>query len=104
MGSDRHRRRTRLLLRLPLLFANPVCAPQPWLTEQYRLTQLPGFLDTTLAELRAQVGLKGQKQVLMNHLPRLSVPTLVLWGDRTSSSPSARPARQRGCCHAAVSR
>jgi hypothetical protein len=24
--------------------------PQPWLTEQYRLAQLPGFLDTTLAE------------------------------------------------------
>jgi pimeloyl-ACP methyl ester carboxylesterase len=72
----------RLLLRLPLLFANPACVPQPWLTEQYRLAQLPGFLDTTLAALRAQAELKGQKQVLMNDLPRLSVPTLVLWGDR----------------------
>ena len=72
----------RLLLRLPLLFANPACVPQPWLTEQYRLAQLPGFLDTTLAALRAQAGPKGQKQVLMNDLPRLSVPTLVLWGDR----------------------
>ena len=71
-----------LLLRLPLLFANPACVPQPWLTEQYRLAQLPGFLDTTLAALRAQAELKGQKQVLMNDLPRLSVPTLVLWGDR----------------------
>ena len=40
----------RLLVRLPLLFTNPACVPQPWLTEQYRLAQLPGFLDTTLAE------------------------------------------------------
>lgn len=72
----------RLLLRLPLLFANPACVPQPWLTEQYRLAQLPGFLDTTLAALRAQAEPKGQKQALTNDLPRLSVPTLVLWGDR----------------------
>ena len=72
----------RLLLRLPLLFANPGCVPQPWLIEQYRLAQLSGFLDTTLAALRAQVEPKGQKQVLLNDLPRLSVPTLVLWGDR----------------------
>jgi pimeloyl-ACP methyl ester carboxylesterase len=94
----------RLLLRLPLLFANPGCVPQPWLIEQYRLAQLSGFLDTTLAALRAQVEPKGQKQVLLNDLPRLSVPTLCSGVIATSSSPSAKPARQRGCCPAAVSK
>lgn len=71
----------RLLLRPPLLFANPTRVPLPWLAEQYRLAQLPGFLETTLAALRAQVDLKGQKQVLVNDLPKLSVPTLLVWGD-----------------------
>jgi pimeloyl-ACP methyl ester carboxylesterase len=72
----------RVLLRLPLLFANPALAPRPWLVEQYRLARLPGFLSTTLAALRAQVQPTGQKQILVNDLPRLSVPTLLVWGDR----------------------
>ncbi len=72
----------RLLLRLPLLFGNPTRVPPLWLAEQYRLAQLPGFLDTTLAALRAQVEPKGQKQVLVNDLSRLTVPTLVVWGGR----------------------
>jgi hypothetical protein len=45
----------RLLVRLPLLFADPMRVPQSWLAEQYNLAQLPGFEETTLAALRAQV-------------------------------------------------
>lgn len=72
----------RCLLRIPLLFANPVRVPPAWLVEQYALAQLPGFLDTTLAALRGQVGPEGQKQVLTEHLSRLAMPTLLLWGAR----------------------
>jgi pimeloyl-ACP methyl ester carboxylesterase len=71
----------RLLVRLPLLFADPTRVPQPWLTEQYRLAQLPGFLDTTLAALRATVALWGQRHILVQDLYRLIMPTLVVWGD-----------------------
>lgn len=92
----------RLLVRMPLLFANPTRAPQSWFAEQYRLARLPGFLETTLAALRVQVAPKGQRQILVNALPRLSMPTLLVWAIVTSSSPSARPARQRACCHAVV--
>jgi pimeloyl-ACP methyl ester carboxylesterase len=71
----------RLLVRLPLLFADPTRVPQSWLAEQYRLAQLPGFLETTVAALRAQVGPRGQKHILMDDLRKLSVPTLVVWGE-----------------------
>jgi pimeloyl-ACP methyl ester carboxylesterase len=71
----------RLLMRLPLLFADPMRVPQSWLIEQYCLAQLPGFLETTLAALRAQVGLTGQKHILVHDLCKLTVPTLLVWGD-----------------------
>jgi len=58
----------RCLLRVPLLFANPARVPRVWLAEQYALARRPGFLDTSLAALRAQVGLTGQKQVLRQEL------------------------------------
>ncbi len=72
----------RMLLRVPLLFADPARAPSAWLAEQYRLARLPGFLDTTLAALRGQIGPTGQRHVLVGELPRLAVPTVVVWGER----------------------
>jgi pimeloyl-ACP methyl ester carboxylesterase len=72
----------RALLRVPLLFANPVRVPPAWLAEQRRLARLPGFLDTALAALRGQVGPCGQRHVLVGELPRLRVPTLLVWGER----------------------
>jgi pimeloyl-ACP methyl ester carboxylesterase len=87
----------RALLRVPLLFANPARVPPGWLAEQYRLGMLPGFLATTLAALRGQVGPAGQRHVLIDDLPRLTVPTLLLWGDRDRVVPvaHARAAVQR---------
>ena len=35
-----------------------------------------------MATVRAQVGLRGQREVLMDRLPTLPTPTLVLWGAR----------------------
>ncbi len=72
----------RMLLRVPLLFANPLRVPREWLAEQRRLARLPGFLDTALAALRAQVGPGGQRHVLVGELPRLTTPTLLIWGER----------------------
>jgi pimeloyl-ACP methyl ester carboxylesterase len=63
-----------------LLFARPYRVPPQWLAEQYRLAQQPGCLEATLAALRAQVDLHGQREVLADQLPHLTIPTLIIWG------------------------
>jgi len=72
----------RALGRSALLFARPWRAPREWLKEQYRLARLPGFLKAQLATARAQVGIRGQREVLLDRLPDLQTPTLVVWGER----------------------
>ena len=72
----------RALGRSALLFARPWRVPREWIKEQYRLARLPGFLEAQLATLRAQVGLRGQREVLVDRLSHLKVPTLVVWGAR----------------------
>ncbi len=80
-----------------LLFAHPQLAPPAWRTEQYRLARLPGFLEAALAALRAQLDLQGQREVLLDRLPDLKMPTLVVWGakDRVFSPSQAREAVAR---------
>lgn len=68
--------------RAALLFARPWSAPPAWLAEQYRLARTPGFLEATLAALRAQAGPGGQREVLLEELPALTAPTLIVWGTR----------------------
>ena len=72
----------RSLLRAPLLFAIPSSTPPEWLAEQCRLGLLNGFMETTLAALRAHVSPVGQREgeILLDELPRLEIPTLVVWG------------------------
>ncbi len=77
----------RAWLRANLLFAHPRLVPDEWMAEQRRLAQLPGFLEATLATLRAQVGLEGQREVLVEDLPALTMPTLVVWGARDKVFP-----------------
>lgn len=72
----------RTWLRVPLLFARPERVPAEWLKEQYWLTQLPAFTEATMAALRAQVNLRGQREVLVDQLPHLEIPTLIIWGKR----------------------
>lgn len=67
-------------LRHTMLFARSGCVPAAWYAEQERLAQRPGFAAATLAALRAITGPSGQREVLLWHLPRLAMPTLVLWG------------------------
>jgi 2-hydroxy-6-oxonona-2,4-dienedioate hydrolase len=87
----------RAWLRVPLLFAHPERVPPEWFKEQYRLAQLPGFVEATVAALRAQVDLGGQREVLLDRLPRLEIPTLVVWGtsDRIFPISQARDAVAR---------
>jgi pimeloyl-ACP methyl ester carboxylesterase len=72
----------RALGRATLLFARPQNVPLKWLKEQYRLARLPGFVEAQLATVRAQVGLKGQREVLVDRLAQLEVPTIIVWGTR----------------------
>ena len=72
----------RPLGRAPLLFTAPALAPLEWLAEQARLGRASGFMETTLTALRSHIGPGGQKgsEILLDELPRLEVPTLVIWG------------------------
>ena len=89
----------RAWLRARLLFARPHLAPADWMKEQRRLAQLPGFLEAELAALRAQTYLGGQREVLLDQLPALEMPTLVVWGtsDRVVPTSQAREAVDRLC-------
>jgi 4,5:9,10-diseco-3-hydroxy-5,9,17-trioxoandrosta-1(10),2-diene-4-oate hydrolase len=62
------------------MFARPWQIPSKWLNDQYRLAQLPNFIEATLATLRSTVGPSGQREVLLDELPRLQMPTLIVWG------------------------
>jgi 4,5:9,10-diseco-3-hydroxy-5,9,17-trioxoandrosta-1(10),2-diene-4-oate hydrolase len=68
--------------RARLLFARPGRAPKAWVSEQYRLARTPGFLAAQLAALRAELDPLGQREVLLDKLPNLTMPTLVVWGER----------------------
>ena len=89
----------RSLLRAPLLFAVPALAPAEWLAEQTRLGLSRGFMETTLTALRSHVGPGGQRgsEILLEELPRLEMPTLVVWGalDRVVPLRHARDAVAR---------
>ncbi len=63
-----------------LLFARPWQIPLKWVKDQYKLAQLPNFTDATLATLRNTVSATGQREVLLDRLPQLQMPTLILWG------------------------
>ena len=63
-----------------LMFARPWQIPWKWVNDQYKLAQLPNFTDATLASLRTTVGATGQREVLLDRLPQLQMPTLIVWG------------------------
>jgi pimeloyl-ACP methyl ester carboxylesterase len=84
--------------RTALLFAHPPgSVPREWVAEQCRLALSPGYLEAHLAVLRTQVGFGGQREVLVDQLPLLEIPTLVVWGagDRVFPESQARVAVAR---------
>lgn len=64
----------------PLVFGRPWRVPPGWLVDQYRRAQDGRFMETTLRALRAQIGISGQRRVVLDELPMLSLPTLLIWG------------------------
>ncbi len=76
--------------RATLLFARPTDVPREWLAEQCRLAQSPGYLEAHLSALRALVSPVGQREVLLDRLPLLEVPTLLVWGERDRVLPESQ--------------
>jgi 2-hydroxy-6-oxonona-2,4-dienedioate hydrolase len=87
----------RAWLRVPLLFGRPERVHTEWITEQARLAQLPGFMEATMSALRAQVDLGGQREVLVDQLPHLQMPTLIVWGEQDRIFPVSQ-AREAVAC------
>ena len=77
--------------RTALLFAHsPGSVPREWLAEQCRLARSPGYLEAHLTVLRALVDPEGQREVLVDGLPLLEIPTLVVWGTRDRVFPESQ--------------
>jgi pimeloyl-ACP methyl ester carboxylesterase len=62
------------------MFARPWQIPSKWIKNLYKLAQLPNFTEATLASLRSAIGPAGQREVLLDKLPYLQMPTLIVWG------------------------
>jgi pimeloyl-ACP methyl ester carboxylesterase len=83
--------------RTALLFAHPPRGvPREWLAEQCRLARSPGYLEAHLTVLRAIVSPLGQREVLVDRLPSLKIPMLVVWGERDRVFPRSQAKRAVG--------
>jgi pimeloyl-ACP methyl ester carboxylesterase len=80
LGKTRLGAAHRSLQRALLLFGRPWRIRWKWLKDQYKLAQLPNFTDATLGSLRNAVSATGQREVLLDRLPHLRMPTLIVWG------------------------
>jgi pimeloyl-ACP methyl ester carboxylesterase len=70
----------RAFSRALFLFARPWQIPPKWLKDQYQLAQIPNFMEATLESLRSAVDLAGQREVFLEQLANLQMPTLLVWG------------------------
>ena len=65
-----------------MLFAQPSRVPAEFFTEQHALGRRPGQLEASTAMARALFDMNGQREVMLDRLPELTMPTLVIWGGR----------------------
>jgi 4,5:9,10-diseco-3-hydroxy-5,9,17-trioxoandrosta-1(10),2-diene-4-oate hydrolase len=63
-----------------MLFAQPWRAPADFFTEQHDLGRRRGQLEASTATARALFDATGQRQILLDRLPAVTAPTLVVWG------------------------
>jgi pimeloyl-ACP methyl ester carboxylesterase len=63
-----------------MLFAQPWRVPAQFLTEQHDQARRPGQLEASTATARALFSSTGQRQILLDRLPSITAPTLVVWG------------------------
>src|SRR5664279_3840833 len=64
-----------------MLFAQPWRVPAEVFTEQHDLGRRPGQLEASTAMARALFDMTGQREILLDQLHALSIPTLVVWGE-----------------------
>ena len=70
----------RALVRANDLFGQPWLVPPGWWADQLRWSVAPPILQASVACKRAIMDVFGQYEVLLDRLPQIDVPTLVLWG------------------------
>jgi 4,5:9,10-diseco-3-hydroxy-5,9,17-trioxoandrosta-1(10),2-diene-4-oate hydrolase len=70
-----------------MLFAQPSRVPSAFLAEQHAIARLPGRLEASTTRARAILGPTGQREVLLDELSRLHMPTLVMWGEHDNVLP-----------------
>jgi pimeloyl-ACP methyl ester carboxylesterase len=70
----------RMTMSTAMLFAQPWRAPAEFLAEQHDQGRRPGQLEASTATARALFDATGQRQILLDQLPSVTAPTLVVWG------------------------
>ncbi|HYE34204.1 alpha/beta fold hydrolase [Methylocaldum sp.] len=70
-----------------LLIAQPQRSPLSWLEGLYQMARMPGYLEAVAATTVSAVNLRGQREILLDQLSKLTVPTLLLWGERDRMVP-----------------
>jgi pimeloyl-ACP methyl ester carboxylesterase len=63
-----------------MLFAQPWRVPVEFFKEQHDQGRRPGQLEASTATARALFSSSGQRQILLDRLPAVTAPTLVVWG------------------------
>lgn len=64
-----------------MLFAQPWRMPADFFTEQHDLGRRPGQLEASTAMARALFDVSGQRDIILDQLRTLTMPTLVVWGE-----------------------
>ncbi|MGO9471580.1 MAG: alpha/beta fold hydrolase [Isosphaeraceae bacterium] len=86
----------RILWRALGSFSRLKRAPAGWLVDQFWLGVDPRILWDQLLLSRILIGPEGQKAVLLDRLPEVSVPTLIVWGESDQILPAAHGRRAAG--------
>ncbi|MEC4722872.1 MULTISPECIES: alpha/beta fold hydrolase [Noviherbaspirillum] len=72
-----------------IAFSRPHRIPLSWYSNAFRLARQQGhIMGGVVAPVRGQLGLTGQREVLLDLLVQLEIPTLVVWGEDDQVVPS----------------
>ncbi len=56
-------------------------SPLGWRERMHRMARTPGYLEAVAATTATGINLRGQRQVVLDQLSKLTVPVLILWGE-----------------------
>ncbi len=67
-----------------LIVAHPNRSPSSWRNRLYEMARDPNYLKATVASVKSGNTLAGQREreIMLDRLPRLTMPTLIIWGER----------------------